>query len=158
MKEYTIYNMDFLRKLFARKLKRGIARIECDMEEMAFKNKVRFVVHRLSKMRFFEARMILEFWENNEDIMSLLRECQIQEFKLIREYKGRKTPGVIIIHFTESFDAHFLEVLITKHYGYELAKADSLSVWPFLAIDDGKQIIAIKLYDDRGFYEYIWLK
>lgn len=158
MKEYTIYDNNFLRKVFCRKLKKGIATIECDLEGMSFKKKVTFVVDRLSKMKFLEARMILEFWEKTNDIIQMLEECHVYEYKLIREYKGRKTPGVIDIQFLGSIDAHFLKVLITKHYGYELAKEDALSVWPFLAIDDGKQITAIKLYDDRGFYEYVWLK
>ena len=158
MKEYTIYDNNFLRKVFCRKLKRGIATIECDLSEMSFMKKVTFVVDRLSKMRFLEARMILEFWEKANDIIRVLEDCHVYEYKLVREYKSQKTPGIIDIQFSGSIDTHFLEVLITKHYGCELAKEDALSVWPFLAIDDGKQITAIKLYDDRGFYEYVWLK
>lgn len=158
MKETTIYDNDFLRKVFCRKLIRGIARNECDLEWMSFNDKVKFVVDRLSRMKFLEARMILEFWERTNDIIDLLDKCDVHDYKLVREYKGKMTPGVFEVHFVGVFNSYFLEELVTKHYGYELAKNDILCILPFLAIDNGKQIVAIKLYDDRGFYEYVWQK
>ena len=160
MKEYySIYNSNFLRKVFSWKRRKNLAWLHCDLEWMSFEDKVNFVVEYLSKMRFKEARMILEYWEKTCDIITVLEDCHIVNYEIFREYKlGRMTPGVVNITFKDSFDAHFLRVLITKHYGYELAKKDVLAVWPYLAIDTEKQIIAIKLYDDRGFYEYVWQK
>jgi len=156
---YTIYDDAFLKRLFKRKIRKSFAQLQCNMEWMSFEDKVIFVVDRLSAMRFDEARMILEYWEKVSDIIAVLEECHVWNYEIVSEYKlGRMTPGVINISFKGSFDPHFLKVLITKHYGYELAKKDALAVWPYLAIDNGKQIIAIKLYDDRGFYEYVWQK
>ena len=156
---YTIYDDAFLKRLFKRKIRKSFAQLQCNMEWMSFEDKVDYVVGRLSAMRFEEARMILEYWEKASDIVAVLEECHVGNYEMVSEYKlGRMTPGVININFKHSFDPHFLKVLITKHYGYELAKKDVLAVCPFLAIDNGKQIIAIKLYDDRGFYEYVWQK
>lgn len=76
----------------------------------------------------------------------------------MREYKRGVESGIIDIYFVVSFNSSFLEALITKHYGYELGKDDILNVFPCLAIDNGKQIIALMLYDDRGLYEYVWQK
>jgi len=156
---YNIHNDEFLRKVFSWKRRKCLAWLQCDMDWMKFEDKVDFVVGRLSAMHFEEARMILEYWENASDMVAVLEECHVENYEIVSEYKlGRMTPGVININFKYSFDSHFLKVLITKHYGYELAKNDVLAVWPYLAIDNGKQIIAIKLYDDRGFYEYVWQK
>jgi len=156
---YTIYDDAFLKRLFKQKIRKSFAQLQCNMEWMSFEDKVIFVVDRLSAMRFDEARMILEYWEKTRDIVAVLEECQVKNYEIVTEYKcGRMTPGVININFKKMFDPHFLNVLITKHYGYELGKDDVLAVLPYLAIDNGKQIIAIKLYDDRGFYEYVWQK
>lgn len=156
---YSIHNDKFLQSVFSWKRRKGLAWVQCDMEWMSFEDKVNFVVGRLSAMRFDEARMILEYWEKTSDIVAVLEECQVKNYEIVTEYKlGRMTPGVININFKKMFAPHFLNVLITKHYGYELGKDDVLAVWPYLAIDNGKQIIAIKLYDDRGFYEYVWQK
>lgn len=156
---YNIYNDEFLRKVFSWKRRKGLAWLQCDMDWMSFEDKVDYVVGRLSAMRFDEARMILEYWEKASDMVAVLEECHVENYEIVKEYKMRHmTPGVININFKGSFDPYFLKVLIKKHYGYELAKNDVLAVWPYLAIDNGKQIIAIKLYDDRGFYEYVWQK
>ena len=57
--------------------------------------------------------------------------------------------------FERNSTCWFLKVLITKHYGFENARPGTLNVTPFIAMDTDKEIIAIKLYDDRGFYEYV---
>ena len=75
---------------------------------------------------------------------------------MTREYKPmRMRPGVVHINFVNEFNTRFLKVLITKHYGFENARPGTLNVTPFIAMDTDKEVIAIKLYDDRGFYEYV---
>lgn len=86
----------------------------------------------------------------------MLKECAVDDYEMTREYKPmRMRPGVVHINFVNEFNTRFLKVLITKHYGFENARPDTLNVTPFIAMDTDKEVIAIKLYDDRGFYEYV---
>ena len=98
----------------------------------------------------------MHFWESNEVLERMLKECAVDDYEMTREYKPmRMKPGVVHINFVNEFNKRILKVLITKHYNFENALADSLNVTPFIAIDSGSEVIAIKLYDDRGFYEYV---
>ena len=157
--EYTIYNDIFLKRVFNRKLRKGLAHIKGSTACMSFKDKIQFTVDRLSDIRFKVARMILEYWEDTNEIVALLERFQIRNYEVVREYRvGCVTPGIINVYFSKSFDPSFLKVFITKHFSYEQSKSGAWNVWPLLAIDTDTQIIAIKLFSNREFHEYIYLK
>ena len=66
--------------------------------------------------------------------------------------------GLIDIYFEKGdFNNDFFRDILTKHYGYELAKNDMLSVCLFYAIETETEIILFHLYDDRGFREYSYV-
>ena len=159
MNEFSIYNDVFLKRVFERKLRKGLVHIQGSMACMSFNDKIQFVVERLSEMHFKEARIILEHWEYTSEIVALLEKFQIKDFEIVREYKmGRLTPGIINIYFFNYFDPAFLRVFITKHFSYESARAGAWNVWPLLAIDTDIQIVAIKLFSNSAFHEYVCLK
>ena len=159
MTYFSIHNDAFLKRVFNRKLRKGLARIQCSMACMSFTDKIQFVVDRLSDMRFNVARMILEYWEDTNEVVALLERFQIRNYEVVREYRmGSVTPGIINIYFSKSFDSSFLKVFITKHFGYESAKKRAWDVWPLLAIDTDTQIVAIKLFSNSEFHEFVYLK
>ncbi len=159
MRDPSIHNDVFLKRIFERKLRRGLVRMQVWLNRMSFKGKVQFVVDKLSEMRFNEARIILEHWENTSEIVDFLEKFQIKKYEIVRKYKmGHLTPGLINIYFFDDFDSAFLRIFIIKHFSYEAARPGAWNLWPLLAIDTTSQIIAIKLFSNREFQEYIYLK
>ena len=159
MKNASIYNDAFLKRVFERKLRKGLARIQVWLNRMSFNDKILFVVDRLSEMRFNEARIILEYWESTNEIVELLENFQAIKYEIVRKYKmGNLTPGLINIYFFDSFDPVFLRIFITKHFGYEPNRRAAWNVWPLFAIDTDTQIVAIKLFSNREFQEFVCLK
>ena len=156
MQNISIYNEEFLSRVFSRKRRKGIVAISYDLDWLPLNRKIDFTVNRLCSYRFNKARLTLHFWESNEVLEQMLKECAVDDYEMTREYKPmRMRPGVVHINFVNEFNTRFLKVLITKHYGFENARPGTLNVTPFIAMDTDKEVIAIKLYDDRGFYEYV---
>ena len=156
MQNISIYNEKLLSSVFNRKTRKGIVRISYDLDWLPLNRKIDFTVNKLCSYRFHKARLTLHFWESNEVLERMLKECAVDDYEMTRAYKPmRMRAGVVHINFVNEFNKRFLKVLITKHYGFENARPDTLNVTPFIAIDSGSEIIAIKLYDDRGFYEYV---
>lgn len=156
MQNISIYNEELLSKVFSRKRRKGIVAISYDLDWLPLNRKIDFTVNRLCSYRFHKARLTLHFWEPNEVLERMLKECAVDDYEMTRAYKPmRMRPGVVHINFVNEFNTRFLKVLITKHYGFENARPDTLNVTPFVAMDTDKEVIAIKLYDDRGFYEYV---
>lgn len=130
--------------------------ISYDLDWLPLNRKIDFTVNKLCSYRFHKARLTSHFWEPNEVLERMLKECAVDDYEMTRAYKPmRMRPGVVHINFVNEFNTRFLKVLITKHYGFENARPDTLNVTPFIAMDTDKEVIAIKLYDDRGFYEYV---
>jgi len=156
MQNISIYNEEFLSRVFSRKRRKGIVAISYDLDWLPLNRKIDFTVNRLCSYRFNKARLTLHFWESNEVLEQMLKECAVDDYEMTRAYKPmRMRPGVVHINFVNEFNTRFLKVLITKHYGFENARPDTLNVTPSVAMDTDKELIAIKLYDDRGFYEYV---
>ena len=156
MQNISIYNEELLSRVFSRKRRKGIVAISYDLDWLPLNRKIDFTVNRLCSYRFNKARLTLHFWESNEVLEQMLKECAVDDYEMTRAYKPmRMRPGVVHINFVNEFNTRFLKVLITKHYGFENARPDTLNVTPSVAIDTDKELIAIKLYDDRGFYEYV---
>ena len=156
MQNISIYNEEFLSRVFSRKRRKGIVAISYDLDWLPLNRKIDFTVNRLCSYRFNKARLTLHFWESNEVLEQMLKECAVDDYEMTRAYKPmRMRPGVVHMNFVNEFNTRFLKVLITKHYGFENARPDTLNVTPSVAMDTDKELIAIKLYDDRGFYEYV---
>ena len=156
MQNISIYNEELLSRVFSRKRRKGIVAISYDLDWLPLNRKIDFTVNKLCSYRFHKARLTLHFWEPNEVLERMLKECAVDDYEMTRAYKPmRMRPGVVHINFVNEFNTRFLKVLITKHYGFENACPDTLNVTPFIAMDTDKELIAIKLYDDRGFYEYV---
>ena len=156
MQNISIYNEKFLGRVFNRKTRKGIVAISYDLDWLPLNRKIDFTVNKLCSYRFHKARLTLHFWEPNEVLERMLKECAVDDYEMTRAYKPmRMRPGVVHINFVNEFNTRFLKVLITKHYGFENARPDTLNVTPSVAMDTDKELIAIKLYDDRGFYEYV---
>lgn len=56
----------FLKKVFKRQLKRGIAYYCCIMEYLSRPQKVKYIIRRLSDIPILRARIIIQYWEEDK--------------------------------------------------------------------------------------------
>lgn len=142
----------FVQKVIYRKVRKNIAWAEYDQQWLPFNKKIDFALNRLKQIHFSRLKVILLFWEKYEVVQKTFKRNHICNYLLIRDYKmGRRTPGMIEIHFDECFDEKLIRTLIKKHYGYELAKEDSLCIDLIFVFETDGAVTIYHLYDDRGF-------
>ena len=123
MQNISIYNEKLLSRVFNRKTRKGIVRISYDLDWLPLNRKIDFTVNKLCSYRFHKARLTLHFWESNEVLERMLKECAVDDYEMTRAYKPmRMRAGVVHINFVNEFNKRFLKVLITKHYGFENAR------------------------------------
>ena len=154
--EITIQDDVFLKKIFKRKWKRGIAYHGCIMDYLSRPQKVAFTLKRLLEVPFFKGRIIIQYWEEEKLMKRMFARHGIQDYEIVRAYKHGVIPGYININISgESLDEKFMKELLTRHYGNDFSTDNSIDIVPFVIIDTGKdELVAFHLYDDRGFYEY----
>ena len=146
------FDYSFVQKVIYRKVRRNIAWAEYDLQWIPFNKKIDFALDRLKQIPFTRLKVILLFWEEYEDVQKIFKRNHICNYSLIRDYKvGRRTPGMIELHYDECFDEKLIRTLIKKHYGYELGKKDSLSLDLIFVFEKDKDVTICHLYDDRGF-------
>jgi hypothetical protein len=150
---YNTLDYSFVQKVIYRKVRRNIAWAEYDLQWISFNRKIDFALNRLKEFSFSRLKVIISFWEEYEVIQKILRKNRISNYSLIRNYKrGCKKPGLLEIYFDECLDVNLFRTLIKKHYGYELGKADSLSLDMIFIFENDKDVAICHLYDDRGFH------
>lgn len=145
----------YLKKVFARRIKRGIARYCCIMDYMSRPQKVKHTIKRLSEIPVKRARIIIQYWEDDNKMAKILKRHNIV-YRVTREYKNGATPGLIDITISnEQINRKFFKELLSRHYGHDFSANNAIDIIQFVIIDaGGDEIIAFHLYDDRGFYEY----
>ena len=154
--EITIQDDVFLKKVFKRKRRRGIAYHGCIMDYLSRPQKVAFTMKRLMDVPFSKGRMIIQYWEDEKIMTRMLKRHGVKDYEIVRAYKQGATPGYLNINISgDTLDAKFLKELLTRHYGNDFSADNAIDIVPFVVIDTGgDEIIAFHLYDDRGFYEY----
>ncbi len=156
--EISIYNDDLLRKVFNRRIKKPVTCcVGSFMDHLSMKKKIDFTLRRLEEITFQSARIVIEYWSDLEKLTRLLRRYQLYDYTIIRPYKNNRIKaGVLNIYIHSGRLNHdFLRVMLNKHYGHDFSTPDSIEITPYVIFDTGKnEIIAFKLYDDRGYYEY----
>ena len=152
-----IYNDDFWKKVFKRKFRTGIAYHACIMDYLSSKQRVLFTIRRLMEIPISQARIAIQYWEKTKVVTDLLDKYGINSYQVKREYKkGHVKPGYINIDVSsQTLNEAFLYELLKRHYDADFSRPNSLDLVPYFIIDTGNaEIIAIKCYDDRGFYQY----
>lgn len=156
--EISIYNDVFLKKVFNRKIKRPVVYcVASFMDHLSMQDKIDFTINRLNEVKFKKARIIIEYWNDLDKILKLLIKNKMSDYTIIKPYKkNRIKPGVLSIDIkSKQIDRNFLKSLLKRHYAYDFAYPNRLEITPYIVMDTGiNEIIAFKLYDDRGFYEY----
>ena len=108
MQNISIYNEKFLGRVFNRKTRKGIVRISYDLDWLPLNRKIDFTVNKLCSYRFNKARLTLHFWEPNEVLERMLKECAVDDYEMTRAYKPmRMRPGVVHINFVNEFNTRF---------------------------------------------------
>ena len=87
MQNISIYNEEFLSRVFSRKRRKGIVAISYDLDWLPLNRKIDFTVNRLCSYRFNKARLTLHFWESNEVLEQMLKECAVDDYEMTRAYK-----------------------------------------------------------------------
>ena len=153
----AIYNDDFWQKVFKRKFRTGIAYHACIMDYLSSKQRVLFTIRRLMEIPISQARIVIQYWESSKVVTDLLDKYGLDSYQVKREYKKNHVkPGYINIDISSQIlNEQFLLELFTRHYGLDFSRSNALNLVPYFIIDTGNlEIIAIKCYDDRGFYQY----
>jgi hypothetical protein len=104
-----------------------------------------------------QARIVIQYWESSKVVTDLLDKYGLDSYQVKREYKKNHVkPGYINIDISSQIlNEQFLLELFTRHYGLDFSRPNALNLVPYFIIDTGNaEIIAIKCYDDRGFYQY----
>ena len=154
--EVMIQDDVFLKKIFKRKWRRGIAYHGCVMDYLSRPQKVAFTLRRLMEVPFYQGRIIIQYWEDEKKMIRIFARHGVKNYEIVRPYKHGVTPGYININISsDSFNAKFLQELFTRHYGKDFSTDNAIDIVLFVVIDTGgNEIIAFHFYDDRGFYEY----
>ncbi len=154
--EAYITDDTFLKKVFKRQLKRGIAYHCCVMDNLSRPQKVEYVIKRLSEIPILRARILIQYWEEDNKMTRILNRHKINNFGIVRSYKNGQTPGYLNINIVEpKINTLFIKELINRHYGNDFSIKKAIDIIPYVVIDTGgDEIIAFHLYDDRGYYEY----
>ena len=153
----VIYNDEFWQRVFKRKFRAGIAYHACIMDYLSSKQRVLFTIRRLMEIPISQARIVIQYWEKTKVVTDLLDKYGLNSYQVIREYKiNHVKPGYINIDISSNaLNELFLHELLTRHFGLDFSRSNALNLVPYFIIDTGnKEIIAIKCYDDRGFYQY----
>lgn len=158
--EISIKDDIFLKKVFKRKWRRGVAYHGCIMDYLSRPQKVSFTLKRLMEVPLSQARIIIQYWEENEKMKRIFVRHGIKDYEIVRSYKHGVTSGYVNINISDgSLNARFLRELLTRHYGKDFSTNNAIDIIPYIIIDTGgDEIIAFHLYDDRGFYEYFVCK
>lgn len=153
--DYSIFNDILLDKILKRKLRRNVVKAAYDLEWLSFDRKVSFAYDMLTSIPYTKGRIIIMFWEKTELMIRLLESFCCDNWKIQRSYiMGRVTPGIIELPLYERTNKDVLHSLITKQFGFEHGKKDSLSLQLCVAFEDEVYLKILHLYDDRGFYLY----
>lgn len=146
----------FLKKVFKRQIKQGIAYHSCVMDYLTISQKVKYTIRRLSEIPILSARIIIQYWEDDKTMMRMLSRHKINDYCVVRGYKNGQTPGYLNIDIDKKvFNPKFVKELLNRHYGNDFSKQNAIDIIPYVVIDTGgDEIIAFHLYDDRGYYEY----
>lgn len=146
----------FLKKVFKRQIKRGIAYHGCIMDFLSRPQKVGYTIKRINEIPISNARIIIQYWEDNNRILKILHRHKIDEYRVVREYKNGQKPGYLNINIdNDVINTKFLKELLIKHYGNDFSVKNAIDIVAYIVIDTGgDEIIAFHLYDDRGYYEY----
>ena len=144
----------FLKKVFKRQLRRGIAYHCCVMDYLSRPQKVENTIKRINEISISHARIIIQYWEDDNKIVRILNRHKIENYRIIREYKNGQTPGYINID-NNAINSKFLKELLNRHYGNDFSAKNAIDIVAYVVIDTGRdEIVAFHLYDDRGYYEY----
>lgn len=146
----------FLKKVFKRQLKRGIAYYCCIMDYLSRPQKVKYIIRRLSDIPILRARIIIQYWEEDKKMIRILNRHKVNDYRIVRGYKNGQTPGYLNINIdNETINVRFIKELLNRHFGNDFSKQNAIDIIPYIVIDTGgDEIIAFHLYDDRGYYEY----
>ena len=112
----------FLKKVFKRQIKQGIAYHSCVMDYLTISQKVKYTIRRLSEIPILSARIIIQYWEDDKTMMRMLSRHKINDYCVVRGYKNEQTPGYLNIDIDKKvFNPKFVKELLNRHYGNDFS-------------------------------------
>lgn len=147
--------MDFI-KFFFRNNEAHLkqTKLATDLESCVFENLL--FNEKMKKIeRFFDKsnNIVLKifFWERYNNFQQYLLNFEIEDVELIKNYKGKNLPGIVIIHF-DHYNKVFFHNLLLCHFNSDFSINPKLNIHPHFLIKHSNSITILDIYDDRGMY------
>ena len=94
----------------------------------------------------------LFFWETYSSLYNYISSFDIEKIELQRDYKGKKTPGILSVNLY-TFNKFFIRTLLLCHFNSDFAVNPKLMIHPHFLIEyENNSIYILDVYDDRGMY------
>ncbi len=132
-----------------------------------YHGKQKYFKHIIEYLNFDEKTSAIESYFNNSTFIKLKLyfwepDCQILQyiknfncdFILLKSYKGRVKPGVVLISFKE-LDIVFIRNLLFNHFNKDFSRNPCLDIRPYFLIQNKTNNIVLEVYDDRGFNVFV---
>jgi hypothetical protein len=124
----------------------------CILEDFLFNQKIKVI-----ESYFTDCRKILLkifFWENYCHFYNYLLNFEIENIELIKDYKGKTLPGIVLIYL-DKYDKVFIRNLLLCHFNSDFSINPRLSIHPHFLIEyNNFNITILDVYDDRGMYVF----
>ena len=122
----------------------------CILEDFSFEQKLEIIEPYFSNC----SRILLKifFWEKHNNFCEYLSTFDIKNIELIKHYKGRTLPGILLISF-DKYEKIFIRNLLLCHFNSDFSINPKLNIHPHFLIEyDNLNITILDIYDDRGMY------
>lgn len=151
----SIINRFFCNILSKKKYRKSVYG-KFDIEHVILSKKADFICNMIKSLNIESVLCRILFWEKDEIIESFLKkQISINEYVIYRGYNNKIMPGICFIQVSRDITS-FLKILLTNHFNFELGKMKSLNVRVQICIDTKYNGYLLDIYDDRGFYMYIF--
>jgi hypothetical protein len=78
----------------------------------------------------------------------------IKNIELIKDYKGRTLPGILLIDI-DKYNKTFIRNLLLCHFNSDFSIDPNLSIHPHFFIEYyNTNVTILDIYDDRGMYVF----
>lgn len=147
--------MDYVKFFFSNKKAHLVttqlaARLKAkSFESASFIEKIKIIEPYLKKHEKIVLKLF--FWENYDCLYTYMSTLGITNIVLIKAYKGRNLPGIVLINL-DKYNEIFIRNLLLCHFNYDFSIHPNLNIHPHFLIKNNQSITILDIYDDRGMY------
>lgn len=125
--------------------------LNCNIESLNFEDKINTIETYFNNSNLIEIK--LYYWEPDSLIQQYIKNFNY-EFLLLKSYKGRIKPGVVLISL-KVMDTVLIRNLLFNHFNKDFSRNPYLDIRPYFLIRNQENEIVLEVYDDRGFNVFV---